>query len=102
MIKRQDSPDIRKVHEALKSYRDSIGKQTQRHHYINEVRLINYSMTGRSQVVSEIKPVTRAKRRLYVSVICINCQLISKGVDYQLRKQVCRQVIQNQKTKSST
>lgn len=101
MTKRQTSPDIRAVNTALKSYRDSIGKPTQRHHYINEVRLINYSLTGRNQLASDIKPITRVKRKLYAQVICINRQLISNGVDYQLRKQVCRQVIEK-KGKSST
>jgi hypothetical protein len=102
MIKRQASPDIRKVHAALKSYRDSIGKTTKQHHYINEVRLIHYSLTGRSQFISDINTVTRVKRRLYGHVICLNRQLISKGVDYKLRKLVCRQVVENQKGKSST
>jgi hypothetical protein len=101
MIKRQANPDIFSVHKALKSYRESIGKPTQRHHYINEVRLINYSLTGRNQLHSDIKPITRVKRKLYAQVICINRQLISNGVDYQLRKQVCRQVIEK-KGKSST
>jgi len=102
MIKRQANPDIFSVHKALKSYRESIGKPTQRHHYINEVRLINYSLTGRNQLACDIKPVTQVKRKLHAQVISINRQLISKGVDYQLRKQVCRQVIENQKGKSST
>lgn len=102
MIKREASPDMRAVHAALKSYRDSIGKLTQKHHYINEVRLVHYAVTGRTQAVSDIKSATRLKRKLYSAVLCINCQLISKGVDYQLRKQVCRQVFENQKTKSLT
>jgi len=102
MIKRQASPDIRAVHAALKSYRDCTGKPTHRHHYINEARLIYYSLTGRNQAVSDIKPATRVKRKLHAEVISINRQLISKGVDYQLRKQVCRQVVENQKSKSST
>jgi len=102
MIKRQANPDIFSVHKALKSYRESIGKPTQRHHYINEARLIHYSLTGRNQLACDIKPVTQVKRKLYAQVICINRQLISNGVDYQLRKQVCRQVIENQKGKSST
>lgn len=87
---------------SLKSYRNSIGKLTQRHHYINEVRLIHFAITGRSQVVSEINSVTRAQRKLYARVICINRQLISEGVDYQLRKMVCRQIVENEKGNSST
>ena len=100
MIKRQANPDIRAVQAALKSYRDSIGKPTQRYHYVNEVRLIHYSLTGRNQVVSECKPATRVKREQYAQVLCINRQLISNGVDYQLRKQVCRQVVEKQMGKS--
>jgi hypothetical protein len=102
MIKKHPSPDITTLNTTLKSYRDSIGKPTLRHHYINEARLIHYSLTGRNQMVSDIKPATRVKRKLYAEVISISCQLISKGVGYQLRKQVCRQVVENQKSKSST
>jgi hypothetical protein len=102
MIKKKINPDIRIVHTALKSYRDSAGKATQRHHYINEVRLIHYSLTGRTRAVSDIKPATRVKRKLYAQVVCMNCQLISSGVDYHLRKQVCRQVVQKQKGNTST
>ena len=102
MIKREASPDMRAVNAALKSYRESIGKPTQKHHYINEVRLIQYAMTGRTQSVSDIKSATRLKRKLYSKVLFMNCHLITCGVDYQLRKQVCRQVVDNQKAKSST
>jgi hypothetical protein len=97
MIKRHASPDIREVHAALKSYRNSIGKTTQKHHYINEVRLIHYSISGRTQAVSDIKSATRMKRKLYSKVLFMNRHLIISGVDYQLRKQVCRQVGKNQK-----
>lgn len=102
MITRQPSHDISALNLALKSYRDSIGKPTQRHHYINEARLIHYSLTGRNQVIRDIKPVTRVKRKIYAQVVSINHQLISHGVDYKLRKQVCRQIVENQKSKSST
>jgi hypothetical protein len=102
MIKRHTIPDIREVHAALKSYRDSIGKPTQKHHYINEVRLIHYSITGRTQAVSDIKSATRLKRRLFSTVLFMNRHLITSGVDYQLRKQVCRQVGKNQKGNFST
>jgi hypothetical protein len=101
MIKSKASPDIHAVHAALKSYRDSIGKPTQKHHYINEVRLIHYAMTGRTQAVSNIKSAARLKRKLYAQALLTNCQLISNGVVYQLRKQVCRQVVENQKAKFS-
>ena len=102
MIKREPSPDIRAVHAALKSYRDSIGKPTQKHHYINEVRLIHFSLTGRTQAVSDIKSATRLKQKLYSKVLFMNRHLITGGVDYQLRKQVCRQLVENQKAKFST
>ena len=102
MIKREASPNISAVHAALKSYRDSIGKPTQKHHYINEVRLIHYSITGQTQAVSVIKFATRLKRKLYSKVLFMNRHLIISGVDYQLRKQVCRQVVLNKKGKTST
>jgi hypothetical protein len=101
MINKLASHDDRTLNAALKSYRDSIGKLTHRHHYVNEARLIHYALTGRGQRVCTVKPVTRVKRKLHAEVISINRQLISKGVDYLLRKQVCRQIVQNQKNKFS-
>ena len=102
MIIRQASHDICALNLALKSYRDSIGKPTQRYHYVNEARLIHYSLTGRNQVTSDIKPVTRLNRKIYTQVVCLNRQLISQGVDYKLRSQVCRQIVENQKNNSPT
>ena len=102
MIKRNLRPDLRTVHTALKRHREDIGKPTQRHHYINEARLIHFAMTGHTKFVSHIKPATRMLRKLYERVICINRQLISEGVDYQLRKLVCGQIVKNEKGNSST
>lgn len=102
MIMRNVRPDLRIVNDALKKYRDSIGKITQRHHYINEARLVHFAFTGRSQAVSETKPVTRVRRKLYARVVCVNSKLIREGVDYQLRKLVCRQIAEKQKGNSST
>lgn len=98
-MKRKAILNLCSVQAALKNYRDSIGKTTQRHHYINEVRLIHYALTGRAKAISDFKPATREKRKLYTQVLFIDCELISKGIDYQLRKQVCRQVAEKQKTK---
>lgn len=94
--------NIGSVQTALKNYRDSIGKPTDRHHYMNEARLIRYAISGRSQVVGDIKPVTRAQRKLFKRVIDMNRQLISEGFNYQLRKLVCREIAENQKNKSAT
>lgn len=102
MIKRQATPNIQEVHKALKSYRESIGKITERIHYINEARLINYSLTGENRPICNVKHLNRLKRKQYAQVICINRELICNGVDYRLRKQVCRQVIEKQRNKTST
>lgn len=102
MKKTKALPSISPVHDALRSYRESIGKPTERHHFVNEARLIRYAISGRSQVVSDIMPVTRAQRKLFKRVIDMNRQLISEGVNYQLRKLVCRQMVENYKSNSST
>lgn len=94
--------DLSSMQYTLKGYRKSLGKETQPHHYVNEVRLIRFAISGRFQVVSDIKPVTRAQRKLFKRVIDMNRQLISEGVNYQLRKLVCRQIVENQKNKSTT
>lgn len=93
---------ISPVHDALKSYRESIGKLTDRHHYINETRLIQFAISGRNQRINNIKVITRQKRKLYERVIRMNCHLISEGINYQQRKQVCRQLVENHKARTST
>lgn len=60
----------------LPSGRRGGGKPTQRHHYINEVRLIHYAITGRTQAVSYIKSATRLKRKL-ASRICTSVALLT-------------------------
>jgi len=102
MIKRQPSPDIRAVNTTLKSYRDSIGKPTQRHHYINEAKLIRFAMSGRNQRICDIKAPTRMQRKLYERVLNLSCSLIKEGIDFKLRKQVCRQLVENHKATKST
>ncbi len=102
MIKKNVKPDLRLMNDALKCHRNSIGKKTEKHHYVNEAGLINFAMTGRTKVVSDIKPATRAQRKLHARVICINRQLICEGVNYQLRKMVCRQIVENEKGNTST
>ena len=37
---------IASIQTALKKHRDSLGKETKQHHYINELRLIKFAMTG--------------------------------------------------------
>ena len=94
--------NIGAVHARLKNYRDSIGKVTQHYHFSNEARLIHFAMYGRNKHSCEVNFLTRAKRKLYQRIICLNCQLIDEGVDYKLRKQVCRQTVENYKTRLST
>jgi hypothetical protein len=78
------------VQIALKEYRDSVDKQTKPHHYANEVRLINFAVTGNSRGCYRNLPITRELTRAIRRVVCQNINLIKLHVPYPDRKKSCR------------
>lgn len=96
-------PDLKiaDVHTALKHYRDSIGKVTKTYHYVNEFRLIRFAITGRTSCTKDLAPAERRHKALMRLVVFMNCEMISAGISYKLRKQVCRLIVEKSKGSSS-
>lgn len=82
--------DLSVMQTALKEHRQSIGKETQHFHFSNEVRLINFAVTGSTQGCYRKLPITREMARAIRRVVCMNIRLIKLHVQYQDRKKVCR------------
>jgi hypothetical protein len=82
--------DLSAMQTTLKDYRQSIGKETKPHHYANEVRLINFAVTGSRQGCYRHLHLTRELSRAIRRVVCLNMQLIQLHVQYHDRKQSCR------------
>lgn len=77
---------------ALKVHRDSLGKQTEQRHYINEVGLVRFAMTGNSRADYDFANPPIGRKRITRHIICLNTSLIAAGVEFEKRKQICRDV----------
>jgi hypothetical protein len=82
--------DLSVMQTALKDYRQGLGKETQPYHYANEVRLINFAVTGSPHGCYRNQLITRELSRAIRRVVCLNIRLIKLHVQYQDRKQSCR------------
>lgn len=78
---------------ALKAYRDSLGKLTDQRHYINEVGLVRYALTGNSKAKYDLANPPIGRKRITRRVICTNTRLITEHVAFHLRKQACRELV---------
>jgi uncharacterized protein (UPF0297 family) len=84
---------ISTVHQVLKNYRQSLGKETKPYHYINETRLIRYAVSGDCNAILDFKNPSRQLQRLQRRVICLNCRLIESHIEFKIRKQACRDLV---------
>ena len=82
--------DLSVMQTALKDHRHSLGKETEQRHYVNEVRLINFAVTGNSHGCYRNLPITRELTRAIRRVVCRNSRLIKLHVPYADRKKSCR------------
>ena len=78
---------------ALKAYRDSLGKRTEQRHYINEVGLLRYALTGNSRAVYDLANPPAGRKRITRHIICINTSLIGAGVAFDQRKKICHEIV---------
>ena len=102
-MKRQASPfNCASMQAALKAQRDSLGKETKPHHYINEIRLIRFAMTGDSKQAYDLSNTPREHMTMLRRVICMNQRLIGMHVPYALRKQACRDFVLKKLTVTRT
>lgn len=82
--------DLSGMQKTLKDCREGLGKATQPHHYCNEVRLINFAVTGSPHGCYRNQPMSRELSRAIRRVVCLNMRLIKLHVRYQDRKRSCR------------
>jgi hypothetical protein len=82
--------DLSVMQAALKDHRHGLGKEAKSHHYVNEVRLINFAVTGISHGCYRNKPISRKLSRTIRRVVCRNTKLIKLDVKYPDRKKSCR------------
>jgi len=93
-MKYQASPfNCASMQAALKAYRDSLGKQTEQRHYINEVDLLRYALTGNSRADYDLANPPAGRKRITRHIICINTSLIGAGVTFDQRKKICREIV---------
>lgn len=89
----KDAPcpvDLSAMQAALKDIRHGLGKDTEQRHYVNEVRLINFAVTGNSFGCYRNSSITRKLSRTIRRVVCLNSRLIKLRVQYPDRKKSCR------------
>jgi hypothetical protein len=90
-MKNAPSPiDLSAMQAALKDHRRSLGKETEQRNYVNEVRLINFAVTGNSHGCYRDLPITPELTIAIRRVVCLNINLIKLHVPYQDRKKSCR------------
>ena len=77
---------------ALKAHRDSLGKQTEQRHYINEVGLVRHALSGNSRADYDLADPPAGRKRITRHIICLNASLISAGVEFEKRKRICREI----------
>lgn len=94
--------NIGSIQTALKKYRDSLGKETKQHHYINELRLIKFAMTGDAKQTYDLSNPPREHLSTLRRVICKNRRLIGMHVPYAQRKQACRDFVLKKLTVTRT
>jgi len=102
LLKQKINFHIRAMQTALKKYRDSLGKETKQHHYINELRLIKFAMTGDAKQTYDLSNPPREHLTMLRRVICMNRRLTGMHVPYALRKQACRDFVLKKLTVTRT
>lgn len=73
------------MNEALRIVRESQDKQSAPHHYINEARLINFALIGKSAGIDR-DSLSASDLALLAKIEIRNAVLIGQGFDYQTRK----------------
>jgi len=82
--------DLSVMQTTLKDHRQSIGKETGRHHYANEVGLINFAITGKHKSCIRELNISRKLLKVIERIVCENIKLIKLHVTYKDRKKYCR------------
>lgn len=82
--------DLASVNNALKIYRASLGKPTERHHYQNEVHLLRFALTGQSKSKIDFGAMKNEQPFLLCNILWLEIKLINRGIPFKVRKRFCR------------
>lgn len=89
--RQETKDDHRLIGLVLQATRARDGKEsTEKHHYMNEARLIRHAMTGSVHAELCRSCLGVAGLRVLAAVQKLNAQLLIAGEEYQLRKARCR------------
>ncbi len=90
-IRHQATTSHKIMDEALRVTREGQGKVSQKHHYINEARMINWALTGEFSVLDRDR-VPEADLSLLATLEVRNTFMIVQGLPYKKRKSVLKTV----------
>lgn len=100
-MKNAPSPvDLSAMQAALKDHRRGLGKETNPCHYMNEIGLIRYAMTGNFKTHFDLKNLNGKQRWIARRIICLNRRLIRLHVRFKDRKKACREFVLKHQTKT--
>ena len=84
-LRHASSSSFKMMEDILKDTRLQIGKATEKHHYSNEARLINWALTGEFKAIDRDKlPICELDVLTKLEVR--NAVLIGRGLSYEKRK----------------
>jgi hypothetical protein len=83
--RREVSVSFCRMMDALKEVRAEVGKDTQSHHYSNEVKMINQVVFGNSAKLDRAR-LTKGELNLLEKIESRNTYLIARGRNFQERK----------------
>lgn len=89
----ESKAEFRNVVEMLAECRALDGKDTERHHYINESRLLRYAFTGDNAAKWSRDDLSAADLKLLGKVERLDMRLIARGASYDDRKVQCRALV---------
>lgn len=89
-LRHQSASSFKVANDILKMVRQENGKSTERHHYSNEARLVNWALAG------EFKGIVRdGLSASHLALLCHleerNAVLIGRGLSYDQRKPILKQ-----------
>ncbi len=97
-LRHQAAASYKVMSEALEDVRREAGKETARHHYSNEARLVNWACFGKFEAVNR-EELSREALDLLAAVERKNTLLIARAYDYDSRKALLARFAEEEKSR---
>lgn len=85
--------DFCNVSDMLQEVRADAGKQTERHHFMNEAKLMRFALTGSESAKWDRDNLPREDLKLLGKVERLDMRLIARGMPFHDRKAACRALV---------